>query len=149
MAVIGKTGVERSFRLTWDGDDLSGDLVPGSVDGGGFAWDEVDMTGVSEAARNFLAGHKASEISGQFILNDAQTAGVYDRSYSLVRDLRNIGTLTLQWGLAGAAPASGNPEFEGGYILLSAPVTFDGGRPIITATWQQNGSTAAAWGTVA
>jgi len=82
-------------------------------------------------------------------MNDTQTSGVYVRSYVLCRDLKNAATLTIQIGAAGVAPASDNPEFEGTYVLVSAPVTESGGRLVITPTWQVSGSTAPAWGTVA
>jgi len=149
MPVIGKTGVEKGLRLIWDGDNLDGDMIPGSLNALGLDWEDVSMHGVSETVRQTASNHNTSDISAQFIMNDNQTAGVYDRSYVLCTDLKTTGTLTVQIGLAGAAPTSGNPEWEGTYILMAAPVSFDSGRAVITATWAVNGSTSPAWGTVA
>ncbi len=148
MAVITKTALEKGLRLIWDGDNLDGDMVAGSLSGLGLDWQVVSMHGVSEAVRQTTSNHNTSDISAQFLMNDAQTSGVYDRGYVLCTDLKTIGTLTIQIGLAGAAPGSGNPEWEGTYILMSAPVSFDSGRPVITATWAVNGSSSPAWGTV-
>ncbi len=149
MAVIGKTGVEKGERIIWDGDDLSADLVPGTIGPIGLDSDEADMHGVSETVKHSLPVWASSTVSAQFIMNDNQTAGVYDRSYLLTRDLKTIGTLTWQLGLAGAAPGSGNPEFEGTYELMKASVGFDGGRAVINAEWEVSGSSSPAWGTVA
>ena len=146
--MAGKNKQERGFRLLWDGDDLSGDLVPGSVTGGGLTFDEVSMHGVSETVRNYLAGYAEAPVAATFVMNDNQTAGVYDRSYVLCRDLKTTGTLTLQWGSNGAAPTTGDPEWEGTYILLSAPATIDSDRWVINGSWQPTGAVAPAWGTV-
>ena len=150
MAVIAKTAVEKGARLTWDGDDLSGDLVPGSLGPLGLDREGADLTGVSNTVRyEAPSGHATSNVTAQFIMNDNQTAGVYDRSYKLVRGLKTVGTLTGQIGAAGAAPGSGNPEYEGTYILLMADVAFDGGRAVINAEWRPSGASPPAWGTVA
>lgn len=149
--MAGKNHIERSFRLLFDDSgasarDLSGDLVPGSVSGGGLTYDEADMTGVSEAVRNFLAGHADSEISARFHLNDTATTGAYT---VLTGQQGSAGTLTLQWGQSGAAPTTGDPEWEGEYVLLDASVTLDGNKFVLNARWKPTGSTAPAWGTVA
>ena len=152
--MAGKNKIERAFRLWWDdlgtgagtARDLSGDLVPGSVSGGGLTWDEVELTGVSNAVKNFLAGHADSEVSAKFHLNDTATTGAHT---VLVGSDGGTGTLTLQWGSSGAAPTTGDPEWEGEYVLLDAHVEIDGNKPVLAARWKPTGATAPAWGTVA
>jgi len=153
--MAGKNKVERAFRLWWDdlgtgsgtARDLSGDLVPGSVSGGGLVYDEVDLTGVSNAVRNFLAGHADSEIAARFHLNDMGTTGAFT---VLTGSDGGVGTLTLQWGSSGAAPATNDPEWEGEYVLLQCDVVLDGNKPVLQAKWKpQAGQSAPAWGTVA
>jgi hypothetical protein len=147
----GKNKIERGFRLWWDDSggtprDLSGDLVVGSVSGGGLTFDEADMTGVSETVYNFLAGHANSEVGGNFHMNDTATTGA---STVLNGTQGSVGTLTLQWGDAGAAPTTGDLEWEGEYVLLNNSISLDGNKHVHNCTWKPSGSTAPAWGTVA
>ena len=58
------------------------------------------------------------------------------------------GTLTLQWGQNGAAPTTGDLEWEGEYVLLSNNVSLDGNKPVLQCTWKPTGATPPAWGTV-
>lgn len=149
----GKNKVEKGFRLWFDDSgatarDLSGDLVPGSVSGGGFTFDEADMTGVSNAAYNYLKGHAMSEIGANFHINDTATTGS-----SVVINGHNTGagtgTLTLQWGASGAAPTTGDLEFEGEYVLLDAKIALDGNKFVYQCIFKPTGATAPAFGTVA
>lgn len=156
--MAGKNHIERSFRILWDdtGDgagtarDLSGDLVRGSVSGGGLVFDEVDMTGVSELVVNFLAGHANSTISAQFHMNDTATTGATTVLNGSMPSATVIGkgTLTLQWGQSGAAPTTSDPEWEGEYQMVSNEITPSGGTFVHSVTWRPSGSTAPAWGTV-
>lgn len=149
--MAGKNKVETGFRLSFDDSggtarDLSGDLVPGSVSGGGLTYDEADMTGVSESVRNYLSGHAESEIAANFHMNDTATTGA---TTVLNGQLGSTGTLTLQWGEAGAAPSAGDPEWEGEYILLQNNIALDGNKFVHQCVFKPTGSTAPAWGTVA
>lgn len=156
--MAGKNHVERSFRLLWDdagtgsgtARDLSGDLVPGSVSGGGLVFDEANMHGVSELVVNFLAGHANSTITARFHMNDTATTGATTvlNGSTPSATVAGIGTLTLRWGQSGAAPASGDPEWEGEYQLLENTIALDGNKFVHQVTWRPNGSTAPAWGTV-
>jgi len=146
----GKNKVERGFRFWFDDSegtarDLSGDLVPGSVQGGGLVYDEVDMTGVSESVRNYLAGHAESEVSAQFFMNDTAVTGAFT---VLANNNGGDGTLTMQWGSNGAAPDTGDPEWGGEYVLLNASIGLNGNKPVINATFKPTGSTAPSWATV-
>lgn len=150
--MAGKNHNERSFRLLFDdasaaAQDLSADLVPGSVSGGGLTFDEVDVTGVSEAVYNFLKGRGTSEISANFHMNDTATTGAttvlngHDAG-------SGVGTLTLQWGQNSAAPTTGDPEWEGEYVLLSNVIALDGNKFVHQCTFKPSGAVAPAWGTV-
>ena len=148
---MSKDKIERGFRIWFDdanptARDLSGDLLPGTVSGGGKVFDEVDMMGVSEGFHNFLANYWDSEITAQFHMNNTATTGAFTVLSAMEG---KTGTLTLQWGIAGAAPVAGDPEWEGEYVLLEAPASIAGGAAVMTARWKPTGSVAPAWGVYA
>jgi len=148
---VGKNKVERGFRLSFDDSggsprDLSSDLVPGSVSGGGKAFDEADMTGVSDSVKKFLTGHASSEVSARFHMNDTATTGA---TTVLIAQEGGSGTLTLQWGADGVAPTGGDPEWEGEYTLMSQNVVLDGNKFVHDCRFlPQSGQADPAWGTV-
>ncbi|MCC6192067.1 MAG: hypothetical protein IT318_23810 [Anaerolineales bacterium] len=143
--MAGKNKTERGFRFTWDGQDLSGDLIPGSVNGGGITLDEVEMTGVSEAVKNFLGGHGNSPVSAQFHLNDTS-----NRAFNVLKDDGGVAaTLLMEFGSSGAAPIQGDPTWSGTYVFLGFSVAPNAGRMVMTANWRPSGATAPAWGTKA
>ncbi len=150
--VPGKNKIERGFRILWDDHgttarDMSTDLLPGTIQGGGKTLDEVDMSGVSDAVRKALGGIGAAPVTGQFHMDNTADTGAYT---VLIASVGDIGTLTLQYGSNGAAPSTGDPEWEGEYVLLGASVSQNGGKMIITATWAPaSGAADPAWGTVA
>jgi hypothetical protein len=157
--VPGKNKLERGFRIWWDdagtgsgtARDLSGDLVEGSCTGGGLVFDQVSMHGVSELVRNYMAGHAEAPVSAQFKMNDTATTGsttVLNGSTPSTTVI-GIGTLTLQWGSNGAAPSTGDPEWEGEYQLVQNTIQPAGGGFVHAVEWRPYGSTAPAWGTVA
>jgi len=150
--MTGKNHVERSFRLYFDdagttARNLTVSLVPGSVSGGGYVFDEADMTGVSETTYNFLKDRGSCEISARFHMDDTADTG----STTVINGHNagaGTGTLTLQWGASGAAPASTNPEWEGEYVLINGGITLDGNKFVHNVTFKPTGSTAPAWTTV-
>jgi hypothetical protein len=148
---MAKDKVERSFRIYWDDSggtarDLSGDLVPGSFSGGGLTFDEADMTGVSDGVKKFLTGHADSTVSGRFHMNDTASTGA---TTVFTGTEGQSGTLTLQWGAAGAAPTTGDPEWEGEYTLMSSNIVVDGNKFVHEVSWKpQSGQADPAWGTV-
>jgi len=148
---VGKNKVERGFRLSFDdsGDslrDLSSDLVPGSISGGGKSFDEADMTGVSDSVKKFLTGHASSEVSARFHMNDTATTGA---TTVLNGQEGGSGTLTLQWGADGQAPTSGDPEWTGEYTLMSMNIVLDGNKFVHDCRFlPQSGAADPAWGTV-
>ena len=147
---VGKNKVERWFRIQIDDSaaapqDLTGDLLPGTIAGGGRTLDEVEMTGVSEEYKNFLTGHANSEITAQFYVNDAATTGAFTVLNGIVGGVAR--TMTLQYG-AGAAPTTGDPEWEGEYVVLAANIGLAGNKPVINFRALPSGSVAPLWGTV-
>ena len=145
----GKNKVERWITFKCDDptspQDLSGDLLPGTLSGGGRTLDEVEMTGVSNEFKNFLSGHANSEITGQFYMNDTATTGAFT---VLNAALGSVVTVTIAYG-AGAAPIAGDPEWEGEYMLLAADVGLAGNKPVLNAIWKPGSSVAPAWGVFA
>jgi hypothetical protein len=144
---MAKTKIETGFRILWGAGaaDLTGDLIPGTCTGGGKVLDEVDMTGVSETVRNYLAGHASAPISANFHLNDTATTG----AYTILRDVRGTAAaLALEWGIGGAAPTGGDPKWSGTYLFLGFNISYDAGRAIMICTWRPGSATAPLWGTV-
>ena len=147
----GKNKAERWFTIYWDdagtgsgtARDLTGDLVPGSVSGGGLTFDEVDLTGVSNAVYNYLSGHAKSEISAQFHMNNTATTGA---TTVLIGSDGGTGTLTLTWG-AGTTPTTGDTEWYGEYVLLDVSVVLAGNKFVHQAKWKPTGSIAPDWTT--
>jgi len=145
----GKNKVERWIRVYVDlvttPVDLSGDIVPGSMSGiGGKSFDEVEMTGINEANKNFLSGHWSHQFSCQFYLNDTGSTGAHT---VLIAQVGIVGTLTLQFG-AGTTATTGDPEWEGEYLLVECPVVLAGNKPVMAARFVPSGAVAPAWGTV-
>ena len=141
--MTGKNKIETGFVFNWDSKDLSGDLIPGSCTGGGKVLDEVDLTGVSETVRNYLAGHASAPVSARFHLNDGS-----NRAFNVLKDDHNVAaTLALEYGSAGVAATTGDPTWSGTYVFLGFIMSMDAGRAVMDCTWEPNGSTAPVWGT--
>ena len=148
----GKNKIEKGFKILVDDSggtprDLCGDLVIGSISGGGVALDEIDMTGVCNTVYNFLAGHGTSEITATFFMNDTATTG----AFTVLNGMNgSSGTVTLQYGSLGNVPDTGDPEWEGEYTYFVDQLTLDGSRWTLPVTFRPtSGAAAPAWGTVA
>ena len=148
--MAGKNKVEKGFRLSFDDSggtprDLSADLVRGSVQGGGLTFDEVDVGGVSEEVINYLAGHAEAPVTAQLHMNDTASTG----ATTVLNGMDGaVGTLTLQWGAAGAAPDTGDPEWEGEYLLSQNQIQLANGSFVHAVRFVPSGGTDPAWGTV-
>jgi len=149
--MAGKDKIERGFRVLFDDSggtlrDLSVDLVPGSWSGGGYAYEEVDMTGVSNTSRQYLTGYSDSSAAGRFHMNDTATTGAWTVFKGMIGQ---IGTLSLRWGANGADPTAGDPQWEGEYTLMSMNVVPDGGKFVMDVGFKPAaGPTDPAWGVV-
>jgi len=148
--MAGKNKVELGFRIWLDDDggtprDLTPSLVPGTCVGGGDTHEKVDLTAANDNTKNYLRGHAEAEISAQFYMDDTATTG----SHTVIESVNGAaGTLTMQWGSSGAAPAAGDPEWEGEYLCLGGPVSMSGGRAVRQVTFVPGSSVAPAFGTV-
>jgi hypothetical protein len=150
--VPGKNKIERGFRILWDDSggsarDLTAALLPGTLQGGGLTLDEIDMSGASDSVKKYLGGAGSGVVTGQFHMDDTATTGAFTVCKAT---LGSIGTLTLQYGSNGAAPSTGDPEWEGEHVLISMSIAPNGGKMVMTCTWQPaSGQADPAWGTVA
>ena len=146
--VPGKNKIETGFRHFVNTKDLSEDLIPGSITGaGGIALDSVDMLGVSDSVKSGLAGHGNAPMQAKYFMNDTATTGAFTVLSALV--VNTAYTITNQYGSAGVAPSTGDPEWEGTYIFLGFTVAPESGRMVMTANFiPADGQTPPAWGTV-
>lgn len=111
-------------------------------------YDELDVTGFSDNAKNSIPGMPGFnvELSGTF--NPAATTGLATVLNAIVGDYV-AHTLTVAVG-QNAAPAMGDPEFEGEfwcpkYQVSGSPT----GKLAVSTSLRVYGTTAPAWGTVA
>ncbi len=142
--VPGKNKIETGFRIVWNSVDLSGDLIAGSLNGGGVVLDQVEMTGVSNTIRNYLRGHGSAPITARFHMNDA-AAGAFT-----ALNATTGATLSLEYGSAGVAPSTGDPTWSGNYTHFGFQTVPDAGRFVQEVTFQPTaGQAAPAWGTKA
>lgn len=125
--------------------DLSGDLLPGSLNGLGFTAGEVDMTGESNTVQNFLADRKTNTLTARFHANDTSTTGATTVLNGIVQ---SAVTVTIKIGSGGAAPTTGDLKFSGEFVCLDAKLVPDGGKWVHEVTLRPTTSTAPTWGTV-
>ena len=150
--MAGKNHLEKSFRLLFDDSggtqrDLSGDLVVGSCNLAN-EYNQVSMHGVSEAFETMLAGYAQAPVTAEFYLNDTATTGAYTVLQGMAGN-NTGGTLTLQFGQNGSAPTTGDPEWEGEYILFSISPSPSNERWVMSCTFNVKSGNTPAWGTVA
>ena len=107
-----------------------------------------EVTGFGDAAQNFINGQLQSPVTVKGYLTTTATTG----THTVIQPVFAAGsqvTLTVQVGL-NAAPVSGNPEFEGEFIVESyKPTIENGGAIMFEAVLKPAIGTAPAWGTVA
>lgn len=149
--MAGKNKIERGIKVLVDDSggtarDLTTDLIPGSLSGLGVISGEIDMSGVTQD-KNYLADVSDTTLTMNFHMNNTAATGATTVLNGIVGGAAV--TVTIQFGENGVAPDTGDPEWEGEYICMSAPVSADGGRLIHSCTFRPTGSTAPAWGTVA
>ena len=150
--MAGKEFVGKWITFTVDDEnptarDLTADLVPGSLGAIGLDFERIDMTGSSEVVKRAMGNRSNCDIEAKFFVNiDADRAtDVLDA----IDDGVTAGTITIAYG-GGGVPASGDPDWEGEYILIRNLKVNDGGRLIHDCLWTPDPGTAAdpAWGTV-
>lgn len=149
--VPGKNKLERGIKFFFDDSggtarDLTTGLVPGTLQGGGKVLDEVDMSGANDAVKKSLGGAAGAVVTGQFYLDDTADTGAHTVLSGM---LGSIGTLTIQFGSNGAAPSTGDPEWEGEYVCLGGQAAMNGGKVVAQYTFAPaSGNSDPAWGTV-
>ena len=130
-------GQARQFA---DGDISSVDL--------GLTFAQHDVSGFGQAAQNFINGQVQSPVTIKGYLTTTANTG----THTVIQGAFAAGsqvTLTVQVG-QNAAPTTGDPEFEGEFVVESyKPEIQAGGAITFTAVLKPATGTAPAWGTVA
>lgn len=147
---MAKDKLTRGIRISVDDSggtlrDLSGDLVPGSLNGLGFSAGEVDMTGESNSVGNVLADRLQNTLTMRFHTNNTATTGATTVLNGIIQ---KVGTVTIQVGSAGAAPTTGDQQFSGEFTCLDVTIVPDGGKLVHQVTFRPGSSTAPAWSTI-
>lgn len=112
----------------------------------GLQYDESDVTAYSDGVRNFTLGHPSSEIDISGPFNNTATTGAHT-VFSAISNApysQATYTLTVQIGIRASA-TTGDPEFEGEYLLSAYTVNGDG---TYSARVVPGSGTAPAWGSV-
>lgn len=148
--MAGKDKLGRGITISIDDSggtarDVTGDLIPNSLNGLGFTAGEVDMTGTGEDM-NYLADVKDMNLTMQFHANDTADTGATTVLNGIIGG--SAGTITVQVGSGGASPTTGDLELEGEFVCTGAPLSVQNGRLVHQATFRPSGSTTPAWGTV-
>ena len=130
-------GTPRTFD---DGDISMVDL--------GQTYTQHEVTGFGDAAQNFINGQLQSPVTIKGYLTTTALVG----THTVIQPVFAAGsqvTLTVQVG-QNAAPTTGDPEFEGEFIVESyKPTIENGGAIMFEAALKPAIGTAPAWGTVA
>jgi hypothetical protein len=124
-----------------------------SIGGIGLAYDQVDVTTLADAVKQYLSGRGDAAISlgGQF--NNTAVAAAPSESgahpvLSGLNGANTAATLTIAIGVR-AAPTTGDPKFSGEFTVLSYTMAGD----LQNLTWNAElkpafGAAQPAWGTV-
>lgn len=123
--------------------DLSASVA--SVNGVGLQNDTTDVTAYSDGVHNFTLGHPSADIEMSGPFNNTASTGSHTvlAAIAAAPYTQDSYTVTVEFGIR-AAPAAGDPTFEGEYQLVSYVVAGDG---TWTATFTPASATAPAWGT--
>jgi hypothetical protein len=129
-------GTPRTFD---DGDIISVD-VP-------LTYDQHDVTGFGDDVHNMIQGQLRAPVTIRGYLTTTANVGTHTVIQGAFANESQV-TLTVQVG-QNAAPTTGDPEFEGEFIVTNyKPVVQSGGAITFTATLVPATGTAPAWGTV-
>ena len=118
-----------------------------TIGGIGLSNEQVDVTTLSDSVMQYLSGRGDStiELGGPF--NNTATTGAHGVLSGLT-GTNTAATLTIQIGIR-AAPTTGDPEWEGEYVVLTYPVNVGLNEVTWSATLKPAFGTATpAWGTV-
>jgi len=130
-------GTPRTFA---DGDISSVDL--------GLTYAQHDVSGFGQAAQNFINGQVQAPVTLKGYVTTTANTGTHPVIQGAFAAGSQV-TLTVQVG-QNAAPTSGDPEFEGEFVVESyKPEIKAGGAINFTAVLKPATEAAPAWGTVA
>ena len=130
-------GTARTFA---DGDITSVDL--------GQTFKQHNVTGFGDAVENMINGQLQAPVVLKGYLTTTASTGTHTVIDGAFQNGSQV-TLTVQVG-QNAAPTSGDPEFEGEFIVESyKPILETGSAVTFEARLQPATGTAPAWGTVA
>ncbi len=118
-----------------------------TIGGIGLSNEQVDVTTLSDSVMQYLSGRGDStiELGGPF--NNTATTGAHG-VLSGLNGTNTAATLTIQIGIR-AAPTTGDPEWEGEYVVLTYPVNVGLNEVTWSATLKPAfGAANPAWGTV-
>jgi len=118
-----------------------------TIGGVGLNNEQVDVTTLSDSVMQYLSGRGDStvELGGPF--NNTATTGAHG-VLSGLNGTNTAATLTIQIGIR-AAPTTGDPEWEGEYVVLAYPVNVGLNEVTWSATLKPAfGAATPAWGTV-
>lgn len=114
----------------------------------GQTYAQHEVTGFGDDAQNFINGQLQSPVTVKGHLTTTALVG----THTVIQPVFAAGsqvTLTVQVG-QNAAPTTGDPEFEGEFIVESyKPTIENGGAIMFEAVLKPAIGTAPAWGTVA
>lgn len=114
----------------------------------GMTFAQHEVTGFGDAAQNFINGQLQAPVTIKGYLTTTALVG----THTVIQPAFAAGsqvTLTAQVG-QNAAPTTGDPEFEGEFIIESYKPTIENGGAIgFEAILKPAIGTAPAWGTVA
>lgn len=113
----------------------------------GLNYDQADVTAINDSVMQYLAGRGDSDVNFSGPFNNTATTGAHT-VFTGLNGANTAATLTVQVGIRAAA-TSGDPEFEGEYVVTSYLISGD----MSNLTWSAAlkpafGASAPAWGTV-
>ena len=135
----GKTNA-RYITVTYNSQNISLDVTDITLP---INFDRMDVTGYSDGVHNVTLGHPDQPVSITGIFSNTASTGFHTVMSAQVGVQTGV-TLTVAIGIL-AAPAGGDPEYEGTFLVSDYVVNGDltATAELITST-----TTAPAWGTV-
>ena len=142
----GKNKLLTGLRVYLDGYNVSGDTR--SVDSIDGPMGEVDMLGVSESVRNYLADlvHPVGVRGYKALMNDTAASG----SHTLLVNPETGHEVSVLLGAAGAAPAVGDIAYVLGAVQFSDQAAIDGAVAVLQTDFIPDAgvTNTQAWGVV-
>lgn len=130
------SGTLRTFQ---DGDITMVDL--------GLTYKQHDVTGFGDAAQQFINGQMQAPVTIKGFVTTTADVGTHTVIHSAFQSGTQV-TLEVQVG-QNAAPASGDPQYSGEFIVESYKPSIENGSPVtFEALLKPADGNAPTWGTV-